>query len=400
MLNFDYQNQTRLIYGEGEYHRIGELLAPYKTRILLHYGGGSIKRRGLYDAIIASLTAAGVDYCELAGVRANPELELVRKGIALAQSQQVGLILAVGGGSVIDSAKAIAIGASNKEDIWDIFAQKLPLTSDPLPTACILTLPAAGSENSINTVISNDALSRKLGYGDNRLRPALSIISPELFLSLPPEQMAYGACDMLCHVMERYFSNTPNTELSDALSEASMRTIMQQALILRRHPQSVEAWGQLALSGTIAHNNILGIGREQSWACHGLEHELSAVYNSVAHGAGLAVIVPTYIEAVWQASPGIFAQWAVNVMGVTASRDEQSCIEAGIAALRNWYRQIGLPQSMEDLAIPENCNWRAMAEAAIRVRGGALAGVKPLDGDDALAIYHGSRRAKAGAFLD
>lgn len=381
MLNFDYCNRTHYVYGPGQRSRIGELLKPLARKVLLHYGGGSIRRTGLYDCVVNSLKAAGVDFIELGGVKPNPSLALARKGIDLCRAEGVDLVLAVGGGSVIDSAKCIALGVPAPQDVWEYYTQGLPIDFTPLPVATILTLPAAGSENSPNTVITNEETSRKLAAEHQLLRPVLSIVDPELFLTLPPSQMAYGACDMLCHIFERYFSNTPDTQLSDALCEATMRTIMQQALVLRDNPKDVNAWGQLALSGTVAHNDLLGVGREQSWACHRLEHELSAVYD-VPHGGGLAVVVPPYMEAVWKANPGIFAQWAVNVMGVTANRDTAAVIREGIARLRSWYRAIGLPQTMQELGIPADADYTAMAHAACHDENGnpmTLPGVLPLD---------------------
>lgn len=391
MNNFSYYNPTRYIFGHGEYHHIGSLLRPIAGKVLLHYGGGSIQRSGLYTAVANSLQQAGIDFCELGGVKPNPGVELVRRGIKLARAEGVQAVLAVGGGSVIDSAKAIALGTTHAGDIWKLYTREEQQVAAPLPVATILTLPAAGSENSPNTVLTHEQTARKLGYGHESLRPALSIVSPELFLTLPPEQMAYGACDMLCHIFERYFTNTQGTELTDALGEATMRTIMQQASILRREPQNEHAWGQLALAGTIAHNNLLGLGREQSWACHGLEHELSAIYD-VPHGAGLAVIVPAYFEAVWRANPGIFAQWATNVMGVAPSRDTERLVKEGISRLRDWYRELGLPQTMGELGLPEDADYAAMARAAIATYGArlgtdALPGVRPLDVTAAEAVY-------------
>lgn len=381
MLNFDYFNRTRYVYGPGQRTRIGELVKPLARKVLLHYGGGSIHRTGLYDCVVDSLKAAGVDFVELGGVKPNPSLSLARKGIELCRAEGVDLVLAVGGGSVIDSAKAIALGVPASRDVWDYYTQGLAVDFTPLPVATILTLPAAGSENSPNTVITNEETSRKLAAEHQLLRPVLSIVDPELFLTLPPAQMAYGACDMLCHIFERYFSNTTDTQLSDELCEATMRTIMQQALVLRDNPKDVNAWGQLALSGTVAHNDLLGIGRAQSWACHRLEHELSAVYD-VPHGGGLAVVVPPYMEAVWHANPGIFAQWAVNVMGVSANRDTEKVVREGIARLRAWYRAIGLPQTMQQLGIPADADYAAMAHAACHDENGnvmTLPGVLPLD---------------------
>jgi alcohol dehydrogenase YqhD (iron-dependent ADH family) len=387
MNNFSYFNNTRYVFGHGEYKNIGTLLQGKTTKLLLHYGGGSIKRSGLYDDVCKALKEAGIEYVELGGVKPNPEITLVRKGIDLCRREQVDYVLAVGGGSVIDSAKAIALGVQHDGDVWKLYTKQEQCCSTPLPVATILTLPAAGSENSPNTVISDTESGRKLGYGHELLRPMLSIVSPELFLTLPPQQMAYGACDMLCHIFERYFTNTQDTELTDALSEATMRTIMQQASILRQDSQNEAAWAQLALSGTIAHNNILGLGREQSWTCHALEHELSAVYD-VPHGAGLAVIVPAYFDAVWQANPGIFAQWAVNVMGVTASRNTEQVIKEGLRKLRAWYRELGLPQTMQALGIPAAADFTAMAQGACSVReGGLLPGVKTLNQAEAEAVY-------------
>ncbi len=387
MNNFSYYNQTRYVFGKGEYKNIGTLLKGKADKLLLHYGGGSIKRSGLYTEVVEALSAAGIPFVELNGVKPNPSLSLVRKGIEICRSEGVDCVLAVGGGSVIDSAKAIAMGTRHTGDVWKLFTQEEQLNTTPLNVATILTLPAAGSENSPNTVITNEDTNRKLGYGHEQLRPMLSIVSPELCLTLPANQMANGACDMLCHIFERYFTNTPGTELTDALCEATMRTIMQQASILRREPQNVEAWAQLAFSGTIAHNNILGLGREQSWTCHALEHELSALYD-VAHGAGLAVIVPAYFETVWQANPGIFAQWATNVMGVTPSRDTERVVTEGIQRLRAWYQELGLPQTMQELGIPEDADYAAMARAACAVRpGGLLPGVKVLNQTEAEEVY-------------
>lgn len=387
MNNFSYYNKTRYVFGRGEYRNIGKLLRGSTDKVLLHYGGNSAKRSGLYDAVTNALREAGISFHELGGVKPNPSLDLVRKGIDLCRREDISYVLAVGGGSVIDSAKAIALGAVHEGDVWKLFTKEEELTHTPLPVATILTLPAAGSENSPNTVISDEATARKLGFGHEELRPTLSIVSPELFLTLPAEQMAYGACDMLCHIFERYFTNTQNTELTDALCEATMRTIMQQASILRHNPQNEAAWAQLALSGTIAHNNILGLGREQSWTCHALEHELSAVYD-VPHGAGLAVIVPPYLEAVWHANPGIFLQWATNVMGVTPSRDSEHVIKEAIRRLRAWYRELGLPQTMAELGIPADADFDTMARGACSVRpGGVLPGVKVLTEANAAAVY-------------
>lgn len=393
MLNFDYRNPTRYVYGPGEHRNLGTLLKPLATgKVLLHYGGGSIVRSGLLETTRRSLYEAGIDFVELGGVKPNPSVTLVRRGIELCRCEGVTLVLAVGGGSVIDSAKGIAVGVPNSCDVWELYSHKGSVPEHgPLPVAVVLTLPAAGSENSPNTVLSDEATGRKLGFRHMDLRPVLSIVDPTLFLTLPLEQMAYGACDMLCHIFERYFTNTTGTDLTDALAEATMRTIIDESRRLLQDLTNVDAWGQLALCGTVAHNDLLGLGRRQSWACHALEHELSAVYD-VPHGGGLAVVIPAYMEAVWKYNPGIFAQWATNVMGVTPHRNSEAVVHKGIARLRAWYRELGLPRNMQELGIPADADFGAMARAACKVYGGGAAiptlpGVHPLTAEEAEEVY-------------
>ena len=393
MLNFNYRNATQYVYGPGEHQNTGRLLSPYtRGKVLLHYGGSSCVRSGLLAAVQKSLKEAGIEFVTLGGVKPNPSVSLVRTGIELCRKENVQLVLAVGGGSVIDSAKGIAVGVPNSGDVWELYSHKGSVPEHaPLPVATVLTLPAAGSENSPNSVLSDEATGRKLGFKHMGLRPVLSVVDPTLFLTLPREQMAYGACDMMCHIFERYFTNTTGTDLTDALAEATMRTIMLESRRLNADLQNVNAWGQLALCGTVAHNDLLGLGREQSWACHALEHELSAVYD-VPHGGGLAVVVPAYMKAVWPYNPGIFAQWATNVMGVTPHRDTEAVILEGIARLQAWYRELGLPQNMQELGIPADADFGAMARAACKVYGGGAAiptlpGVHPLTAEEATAVY-------------
>lgn len=393
MLNFNYHNPTRYVFGPGEHRDLGILLKPCTPgKVLLHYGGGSIIRSGLLESVRSSLQGAGIPFVELGGVKPNPSVSLVREGIELCRREGVQLVLAVGGGSVIDSAKGIAVGVPNSCDVWEFYSHKGSVPEHaPLPVATVLTLPAAGSENSPNSVLSDEATGRKLGFKHMGLRPVLSIVDPTLFLTLPRAQMAYGACDMMCHIFERYFTNTKQTDLTDSLAEATMRTIMIESRRLNQNLADVDAWGQLALCGTVAHNDLLGLGREQSWACHALEHELSAVYD-VPHGGGLAVVVPAYMKAVWKYNPGIFAQWATNVMGVTPQRDTEAVVQEGIARLQAWYRELELPQNMQELGIPEEADFAAMARAACKVYGGGAAiptlpGVHPLTAEEATAVY-------------
>jgi len=388
MENFDYCNPTRIVFGPGVHSQVGELVKPHADRVLLHYGGGSIKRSGLYDAIAASLKAAGVAYVELGGVVPNPRLSLVREGIALCRRERIGFVLAVGGGSVIDSAKAIAMGAPHKGDVWRLFAEGTPV-KQALKVGTVLTIPAAGSESSPNTVITNEEEGLKLGYGAQVLRPVFSILDPELCLTLPPEQLANGVSDMMSHIFERYFSNTPHVDLTDALCEATLRTIMKHARRLRASPQDADAWAQIVFSGYVAHKGLLGLGRQQDWACHGMEHELSALYD-VAHGAGLAVLTPAWMEYVFRDNVPLFVQFAVNVMGVEGGfREPEAVAQEGIRRLRGFYKEMGLPSTLEGLGIGAD-KLELMAKKATKIAFGAqrpLGGLRKLGWQDVLAIY-------------
>ena len=388
MENFDYCNPTRIVFGRGVRTQVGELVKPHADRVLLHYGSGSIKRNGLYDAIAASLKAAGVAYVELGGVVPNPRLSLVREGIALCRRERIGFVLAVGGGSVIDSAKAIAMGAPHKGDVWKLFAEGTPV-EQALKVGTVLTIPAAGSESSPNTVITNEEEGLKLGYGAQVLRPVFSILDPELCLTLPPEQLANGVSDMMSHIFERYFSNTPHVDLTDALCEATLRTIMKHARRLRASPQDADAWAQIVFSGYVAHKGLLGLGRQQDWACHGMEHELSALYD-VAHGAGLAVLTPAWMEYVFRDNVPLFVQFAVNVMGVEGGfREPEAVAQEGIRRLRGFYEEMGLPSTLEGLGIGAD-KLELMAKKATKIAFGAqrpLGGLRKLGWQDVLAIY-------------
>lgn len=353
MLNFDLYMPARIVFGRGTQQKIGELIKPHAGKVLLHYGGGSIKRTGLYDEVVKSLRDSRVDFVELGGVVPNPRLTLVHEGIALCKKEKVDLILAVGGGSVIDSAKAIAMGVYHDGDVWDIYNQGLDIKK-ALPVAIVLTIPAAGSESSGDTVISNEATGRKYGYGHPLLRPLVSVMNPELFFTLPKNQIANGVADMMSHIFERYFTNTTPADLTDALCEATLRTILSNAPRLLQDPQDYDAWAEIGFAGTVAHNGLLGMGREQDWACHGMEHELSAAYD-VAHGAGLAVLTPAWMKYVWKDNPDMFVQFAVNVMGVAKGlRSKEEAIREGIARLQAFYRVMGLPQTLMELGIDES----------------------------------------------
>ena len=360
MLNFDLHIPTRIIFGKDTHKEIGALLQPYAKKVLLHFGGSSIKKSGLYDEVVASLKESSLEFVELGGVVPNPRLSLVHEGIELCKKEGVDLILAVGGGSAIDSAKAIAMGVYYDGDVWEIYEQSKPVTK-VLPVATILTIPAAGSESSNSTVITNEEKQMKLGYGSDLVRPLLSVMNPELFFTLPKNQVANGVADMMSHIFERYFTNTVQTDLTDGLCETTLKTIMKNALLVSSDIQNYDAWCQVGFGGTIAHNDLLGLGREQDWACHGMEHELSAIYD-VAHGAGLAVLTPAWMQYVYKTNINMFVQFAVNVMGVKGSyRNPDAIVMEGIERLREFYGKMGLPSTLSDLGIDET-NLEVMAK--------------------------------------
>lgn len=388
MLNFNYYNKTRIIFGKDTHKEVGQHLKPYAKKVLLHYGGKSIKSNGVYNDVVESLHSNGIEFVELSGVKPNPRVSLVREGIELCKKENVDFILAVGGGSVIDSSKAIAIGVKSENDVWDFFEKGLGIKS-ALPLATILTIPAAGSESSTGTVITNEEKQLKLSCGAEFLRPEFSIINPEIYYSLPENQISNGVCDMMSHIMERYFTNTLHTDLTDGLCETTLKTIMKNGLILKKDNKNYDAWAEIGFAGNIAHNGLLGLGREQDWASHQIEHELSAIYD-VSHGAGLAVVTIAWMKYVYKTNLSMFVQFAVNVMGVEGSfREEESIVLEGINKLKKFFVKMGLPVTLGELGIDDS-NLEVMAKKATNFNNGEeikLGGLKKLGWEDVLAIY-------------
>lgn len=387
MLNFDMHLPTRIIFGKDTQKEIGSLIKPYTKKALLHYGGNSIKKSGLYNQVVSSLKENNIEFVELGGVVPNPRLSLAEEGAELCKREGVDLILAVGGGSVIDSAKAIAIGACN-DDIWKFYEEGGEIKA-ALPVATILTIPAAGSESSPHTVITNEEKQIKKGYGSNYLKPVISIVNPELFFTLPKNQIANGVADMMSHIFERYFTNTTDTDLTDGLCETTLKTIMKNALLVSQNPENYHAWCQVGFGGTIAHNDILGLGRAQDWACHDMEHELSAIYD-IAHGAGLAILTPAWMQYVYKTNINMFVQFAVNVMGVEGSyRDPDAIVMEGISRLREFYKKMGLPATLTEIGIEES-KYELMAKKATGEAYGkehSIGGLKKLSWQDVQEIY-------------
>lgn len=389
MQNFEFYSPTRLIFGKGTADEVGKHIAPLAKKVLLHYGSSRVEQSGLLKRIESSLAKAGVSYVKLGGVRANPDFELVLQGVALAKREEIELVLCVGGGSVIDSGKAIALGLKNPDlDLWKVYENNLE-TGGAYPVACVLTFPAAGSEASNSTVISNYKTNQKCGYNREWCRPVLSMIDPLLFASIPKFQIAAGVADMMSHIFERYFSNTEHTELSDALSEAALRTLLAFGPKVVENPADYDAWCQVALCGTIAHNNMLGVGREQDWACHKLDHELTARFG-VTHGAGLAVLTPAWMRYVWRVNPKRFLDFALRIM-----REEEephavaATIESAISSLETFYARLGLPHRLSKLGVDAK-QIPDMARMVTHTPDGKerpVGGLKKIYEADARAIY-------------
>ncbi|MEA4870478.1 MAG: iron-containing alcohol dehydrogenase [Christensenella sp.] len=389
MLNFEFYSPTRVVFGSGAADQIGAQVAPLAKKVLVHYGSDRIERSGLLKRVTDSLAASGVSYVTLGGVIANPDIELAMKGVALGRLEGVDLVLCVGGGSVIDSGKAIALGLKNPQiDLWKIYENNLE-TSGALPVACVLTFPAAGSEASNSSVLSNYMLQKKCGYNREWIRPVLAVIDPTLFGTIPKFQIASGVADMMSHIFERYFSNTEHTDLIDALAEATLRTLIEFGPKVIADPADYDAWTQIALSGTIAHNNMLGVGREQDWACHKLDHELTARFG-VTHGAGLAVLTPAWMRYVWRVNPRRFYDFAVRIMGEEENpKAVAATIESGISALETFYSRMGLPSRLIKLGVDPK-QIPDMARAVTRLPDGTerpVGGLKKIYEADAKAIY-------------
>jgi alcohol dehydrogenase YqhD (iron-dependent ADH family) len=383
MLNFEFFSPTRFIFGRDAETALVDQAKTLGTKILLHYGGGSIKKSGLYDRVKTSLKEAGVDFAELGGVKPNPALSTVREGIELCRAEGVTGILAVGGGSVIDSGKAIAIGVPYQGDVWDFYTRKAVI-EQALPIGVILTLPAAGSEGSDGSVVTDTDTQSKFDCGSELIRPKFALLNPELSYTLPPYQTAVGAVDMISHVMERYFTNTEAVDVTDRLCESVIRSVIKAAPKTLDDPEDYEARAAIMWAGTIAHNNILGVGREHDWASHNIEHELSAQYD-VAHGAGLAVVFPAWMTYVYETNIQRFVQFAVRVWDVdyTAGEEKAAALEA-IRRHKAFYRSLGMPTSLRELGITDD-RYVIMAEKA--TRNGSLGGFKKLNKDDVVAIY-------------
>ncbi|WP_027339285.1 iron-containing alcohol dehydrogenase [Halonatronum saccharophilum] len=385
MKNFNFSNKTEIIFGRGSERKLGKKTKAFSNKILLHYGGGSIKKYGVYDKVVDSLKESGVEFIELGGVKPNPRLSLVKEGIDICRKKDINFILAVGGGSVIDSAKAIAAGVSYDGDVWDFFDGKAR-PKEVLNIGVVLTIPAAGSETSAGTVVTKEEGWYKQSFGTDELRPKFAILNPETTFTLPPYQTAAGAVDIIAHVMERYFTKVSNVDLTDRLCEATLKTMIKNVPIVLENSEDYDARAEIMWAGTIAHNGLLGTGRIGDWASHNIEHELSAIYD-VAHGAGLAVIFPAWMQYVYKQDINRFAQFATRVFGVEYDfNDPERTVIEGIRRLKSFFKSIGMPVTLEELGVEDN-RFEEMATKCIEIYGDGLGSFMKLDKEDIIKIY-------------
>lgn len=395
MENFQYYTPTKIIFGRGAEEQTGQLAAEQGCKkVLVHYGGGSVVRSGLLERICRSLDAVGISYDSLGGVVPNPRLSLVYEGIRLARKEQVDFILAVGGGSVIDSAKAIGYGVANEGDVWD-FYEKRRTAKACLPIGVVLTIAAAGSEMSDSSVITKEEGWLKRGYSSNYARARFAVMNPELTMTLPKYQTASGCVDIMMHTMERYFNHSENMEMTDGISEHLLRTVMKNAKILMNEPDNYQARAEVMWAGSLSHNGLTGCGTGGGdWASHQLEHELGGMFD-VAHGAGLAAVWGSWARYVMDAAPERFAKFAVNVMGVEPEAEKLKTAQKGIEAMEDFYRALDMPVCIGDMGIElAEEQMRELAEKCSHFGKRTIGCIKKLDQEDMYQIYKEARGRK------
>ena len=386
MNNFIFYSPTEFVFGKATEMQVGALARKHGARkVMIVYGGGSVVRSGLLDRVKQSLREAGIEYCLMGGVQPNPVDTKVYEGIEFCRREQADMLLPVGGGSVIDTAKAIAAGVLYEGDFWDFYIGKAKVTK-ALKVAVVLTIPAAGSEGSGNTVITKlDGLQKLSLRVPEVLRPVFSIMNPELTYTLPPFQTACGVADMMAHIMERYFTNTQEVEIGDRLCEGTLMAIINEAPKVMRNPEDYGARANLMWAGMIAHNGTCGVGCEEDWASHFLEHEISAIYG-VTHGAGLSVIFPAWMTWMVEHNVGKIAQYAVRVWGVPESEDKKAVALEGIGKLKAFFNSLGLPVTFKELGV-ENPDIDRLADSLHRNKGELVGNYVKLTKQDSKEIY-------------
>lgn len=393
--NFEYFSPTRVIFGRETEKQTGKLIREYGgSRVLVLYGGKSAIRSGLLDLVKESLKEEDLYFHELGGIVPNPHLDKVYEGIEIGKNEGIDFLLAVGGGSVIDTAKAIAYGLGEPEkDVWELYEHTREARKC-LPVASVLTIAAAGSETSRSSVITNEKTLEKRAYDDNLARPKFAIMNPEFTKTLPDYQTESGCTDIMMHTMERYFTNGGNMEITDALAEGLLRTVMENAKILHTEPDNYDARAEIMWAGSLAHNDLTGCGNDGGdFMSHKLEHELGGMFD-VTHGAGLAAIWPSWARYVYKDCLPRFVKYAKNVMGVTAGGSDEETALLGIKAMEEFYHSIGMPVNLKELGIhPTEEQIREMAEGCLKASGSATGSAKKLDLQDMIRIYQMANEA-------
>ena len=393
--NFEYFSPTRVIFGKETEKQTGKLIREYGgSRVLVLYGGKSAIRSGLLDLVKESLKEEDLYFHEFGGIVPNPHLDKVYEGIEIGKNEGIDFLLAVGGGSVIDTAKAIAYGLGEPEkDVWELYEHTREARKC-LPVASVLTIAAAGSETSRSSVITNEKTLEKRAYDDNLARPKFAIMNPEFTKTLPDYQTESGCTDIMMHTMARYFTNGGNMEITDALAEGLLRTVMENAKILHTEPDNYDARAEIMWAGSLAHNDLTGCGNDGGdFMSHKLEHELGGMFD-VTHGAGLAAIWPSWARYVYKDCLPRFVKYAKNVMGVTAGDSEEETALLGIKAMEEFYHSIGMPVNLKELGIhPTEEQIREMAEGCLKASGSATGSAKKLDLQDMIRIYQMANEA-------
>jgi alcohol dehydrogenase YqhD (iron-dependent ADH family) len=383
MLNFEYQNPTKIIFGKGTFAKAGEEASKLGKRVLICTGTGAIRRMGLIDRLEKNLKANGLEVFLLEGIQPNPKITSVYEGIDICKKNNVDLILAIGGGSTIDCAKAIATGALCDGDVWEFYASKKDDVTKALPLGTILTLPATGTEMNGNSVVSKWDTKEKLFIYGPAIFPKFSILDPELTFSIPQNHTVYGVVDIIVHVLEQYFTHTLETPMLDRFGEGIILTLIENIYKVLENPSDYDARANIMFCGTMGNSHLIGLGKDQDWASHMIEHELSAIYD-ISHGAGLAIIYPNWMKYAMKADYGKFAQFAQRVFGVeTKNRGEEEIAVEGAEKMREFFNSIGAPSKLAEVGIGEE-NLALMAERCVRF--GVVGGYMQLKEEDVLNI--------------
>jgi len=383
MLNFTHDVPTIIYFGKGRVTAIEAELRKRAKKILIVTGGGSVKRNGVFDDVIKVVKKAKTPFVELSGIKPNPRLESVYEGIKICKKEKVDFVLAVGGGSVIDAAKAIAAGVKYKGDVWDFFTKGVKPV-EALPLGTVLTLAATGSEMNGNTVITKEDAKRKLAFGSPLLRPVFSVLDPEYTFTVNKYHTAAGVVDIMAHIFEQYFSRTKGADVQDRIAEALLKVCIKYGPVVCENPRNYNARANILWTGSLSLNDLIGEGKEEDWSSHAIEHELSAIYD-ISHGAGLAIVVPNWMKHVLSAGTvKKFVDYGVNVWGVEKNRDEMKIATDAINKTQVFFNLMGMPSNLSDVGIDKE-HFGTMADSAIRDWGG-VGHFKKLSGKDIVRI--------------